>query len=242
MYRDTTSFYKSNEWETFRKIVINHRTHPDGFVYCEECGKPILRKYDMVLHHKKELDDLNVMDRNVSLNEDNIEILHFRCHNLRHNRFTSGHAPTYKPVQKHVYIVYGSPCSGKSTWVHEVATENDLIVDIDSIWEMISVNARYEKPAALRSVVFEMRDKMYDIIKYRNGKWHTAYVITGGALKGDRDRLKARLNADDAILIDTTLEECCKRAVHREGMNEEQQAKWLEYIDEWFKQYQPDTP
>ena len=236
-FNNTQAFYKSKQWELFRKLVIEKRTHSDGFVYCEMCNKPILKKYDLILHHKKELSDENVSDYNVSLNEDNIEILHFKCHNKIHNRFTEGHSSTYTAVKKHVYIVYGSPCSGKTTWVNDNATADDIVVDLDSIWQMISINDRYVKPAALKSVVFDMRDKLYDIIKYRSGKWHNAYVITGGAMKGDRDRLVARIGADDLIFIDTPKNECIRRCLERKDLSEE----WIQYINDWFDQFQPDT-
>lgn len=232
-------FYKSKEWEAFRKVIIEERTNDDGFVICEWCGKPILKKYDLIVDHIEELNDLNVNNVNISLNPHNVRLMHFKCHNERHERFVKGHKATYTPIKKKVYIVYGSPCSGKSTWVKDNATPNDLIVDLDSIWEMISINARYEKPDALKSVVFETRDKLYDIIKYRSGKWHNAFVITGGALKGDRDRLSQRLGADDLIFIDTPFETCISRA-HREELTEEQQEQWEGYVKQWFDTYQAD--
>lgn len=239
-FRDTKSFYKSKEWESFRQIIIDERTDADGYVHCAICGKPILKKYDLIIHHKKELDDLNVNDVMISLNKDNVECVHFKCHNQIHNRFVKGHSATYKPVQKHAHIVYGSPCSGKTTWVRENATENDLIIDLDSIWEMISVNARYTKPDALRSVAFDMRDKLYDIVKYRSGKWINAYVIVGCAMKGERERLIKRVNADDLIFIDTEKDVCIERAKNRIDMTEDQKLQWISYINKWFEQYQPD--
>ena len=232
-------FYKSKAWEDFRKVIIEERTDQDGFIHCAICGKPILKKYDLIIHHKKELDDLNVNDVNVALNPDNVECVHFRCHNEIHDRFVKGHAPTYKPVQKHVYIVYGSPCSGKTTWVNDNATKNDLIVDMDNIWQMISINNRYDKPDALKGTAFDIRDKLFDIIKYRSGKWHNAFVISSGAMKGDRERLQKRINADEFIFIETSKEDCFKR-VKTKGLTDLQQVEWLEYIIDWFNKYQPD--
>lgn len=230
-------FYKSKQWETFRQVVIDERTDEDGFIRCGVCGKPILKKYDLIVHHKQELDDINVNDAMVSLNPNNVECVHFRCHNKIHERFGYNRSSTNTYVKKHVYIVYGSPCSGKSTWVNENATKDDLIVDMDNIWQMISINDRYEKPNTLRSVAFDMRDKLYDIIKYRSGKWHNAYVITGGAMAGDRERLKQRINADELIFIDTSKEECIKR-VQSKYDDAIMRAKWYEYIIEWFDRYQ----
>lgn len=235
-------FYTSDTWSKFRKVIIEQRTDEDGFVRCAICGQPILKKYDLIVHHKKELDDLNVNDASVALNPDNVECVHFKCHNQIHERFgfnKTSKGGIHQPVQKHVYIVYGSPCAGKSSWVKNVATKDDLIVDMDSIWQMISINDRYDKPDALRSVVFDLRDKMYDIIKYRSGRWHNAYIIAGGALKGDRERMKARVGADDLIFIDATKEECMARVRNR-FEDGDSRLKWYEYITDWFQKYQPD--
>ena len=224
-------FYKSKEWESFRQIVIAERTADDGFVYCEHCGQPILKPYDMIVHHKVELTEANVRDYKVALNPDNMMVIHFRCHNEIHERF--GFNRGYSPKKK-VYIIYGAPCSGKSTWVKENATEKDLIVDLDNIFESISINDRYHKPESIKSVVYKLRDNLYDIIKYRDGKWTNAYVITGGALLGDRERLMKRVGADELIFIDTDKAECLSRA--KKNRTEE----WAEYIESWFEHFQPE--
>lgn len=232
-------FYKSKKWEAFRKVIIEQRTDPDGYVHCAMCGKPILKPYDLIVHHKKELSEDNVADATIALNPDNVECVHFRCHNQIHERYGYNSTSAGRNIKKHVYIVYGSPCAGKTTWVHDNATADDLVVDLDSIWEMISINDRYQKPGSLRSVVFEMRDKLYDIIKYRSGKWHNAYIITGGALQGDRDRLKVRVSADDLIFIDTSERECMNRVMLRD-IPDDQKVLWLDYVKEWFESFQPE--
>lgn len=236
---DRKTFYRSKAWENFRKVIISERTADDGYVYCAICKKPIIHKYDLIIHHKEELTEANVNDNMIALNPDNVECVHFRCHNMIHERFGFNDKSNYHPIRKKVYIVYGSPCSGKTSWVYQNATKNDLIVDLDDIWQMISIGRRYDKPASLRSVVFEVRDKLYDIIKYRSGAWHNAYVITGGAMKGDRDRLMKRIAADECIFIDTTYDECVNR-IELKGLSDEQKSEWLSYIKEWFERYQPD--
>ena len=240
---DRQQFYKSKKWETFRQVIISEHTDADGYVHCCRCGKPILQKYDLIVHHKKELTEANVNDAMVALNPDNVECICFKCHNAVHDRFVAGHAASntngYKPVPKHVYIVYGSPAAGKSTWVQSVAAPSDLVVDLDNIWQMISCNGRYVKPAALKAVVFQIRDELYNIIKYRSGKWHNAYIITGGAMKGDRERLQQRVNADDFVFIDTDKAECFRR-LKGKGLCADQLEMWTGFIEEWFERYQPD--
>lgn len=226
------TFYKSKEWERFRLTIIEERTKPDGVLYCEHCGKPIVKKYDTILHHRKELTEANVNDAWIAFAPENIQVIHFKCHNKIHKRFGFGDGGYKRPIKK-VYIVYGAPCSGKSTWVNDNADDDDLIVDLDKIWQAVSVNDLYKKPDSLKSVVFDIRDKLYDIIKYRSGNWINAYVITGGALAGERERLIKRVAADKLIHIDTDKETCLLRA-------EEKPDAWKKYIAEWFDSYQPE--
>lgn len=221
------SFYKSKRWETFRQIIINERTNSEGYVICELCGKPIVRKYDLIVDHIIELSDSNVNDFNISLNPDNVRCVHFKCHNERHRRFGF-------TDRKRVYLVYGPMCTKRMEWIKSVAGKNDLIVDMDSIYEMISINPRYTKPDSLRSPAFQIRDSIYDIIKYRSGKWESAYVSTGGARSGDRRRLMARVGADDAVFIDTPKEECL--AIVEVSSRQD----WVEWVNKWFDEYQPD--
>ena len=128
-----SDFYRSKEWEQFRRMTIEQRMHNDGFVYCEHCGKPIVKAYDIILHHQTELTVDNVNDADIAFADDNIQLVHFRCHNEIHNRFG-----TYT---RHVYLVYGSPLSGKSGYVKERAGTHDLVIDLDKICACISINA-----------------------------------------------------------------------------------------------------
>ena len=75
------NFYQSREWAAFREVVIHERTKEDGLIYDEITGLPILRRYDIILHHVKELTDENVNDVTVSLNPENIQVVSHRTHN-----------------------------------------------------------------------------------------------------------------------------------------------------------------
>ena len=229
MYKTVESFYKSKEWERFRAQLILERTNADGTVTCAHCGKPILRKYDCIGHHKQELTDENVNDFSVSLNPENVELIHFRCHNLEHERFEG--------FRQRVFLVYGSPCSGKTSYVDEVANGDDLILDVDRIWDAVCNDGRYNKtagksrrPHRIRANVFGIRDTMIDMIKTRTGKWRNAWVIGGYPLKTDRDRICQLLRAEP-IYCEATLEECLARC------KEERPPEWETYIRDWFEEY-----
>lgn len=221
------AFYKSHKWENFISALRAERTDANGFIICEKCGKPILKAYDCIGHHITELTDSNVDDVTISLNPENIQLLHFKCHNEVHERFGYNGRQ-----QQSVFIVYGAPCSGKRTWVHDNANANDLIVDIDKIWAAVraDVCTENEKPNAIKSNVFALRESLIDMIKVRRGKWKNAYIIGGYPLQGERERLMQTVGADKLIHIDTAREVCEARA---------QTEEMKKYIAEWFERYAP---
>lgn len=206
-------------------MLKNERVDANGYIICEHCGRPITRAYDCIGHHKTELTEENYTDYNISLNPLNIALVHHKCHNLIHNKLFSGN--------RQVFIVYGSPLSGKSSYVREAMTEGDLVIDLDSIWECVSGCERYVKPARLKSVVFAVRDNLLESVKYRRGKWLNAYIIGGYPYKAERDRLMDSLGARE-VFIDTDMETCLQRLCSCEERNTDE---WERYIKDWWLQY-----
>ena len=214
-------FYQSDKWRNLLAQLKIERVNADGQVICEYCGRPITKAYDIIGHHIEELTEDNVNDYNVSLNPDNVMLIHFRCHNAIHERFEGFH--------QRVFLVYGPPCAGKTTWVHETAHKDDLIVDMDSLWEAVCTSDRYHKPSRLKPCVFKLRDTLIDCIKIRQGMWRNAYVIGTYPLRTDRDRLCGLLRAEP-IYIDTSREECFARAANDD---------WRKIVEEWWEDFTP---
>ena len=213
------NFYQSKAWLVLKESLMQERTNERGEIICAHCGKPILKKYDCIGHHKIELTEDNVNNAEIALNPDNIELIHFKCHNEIHKRFGG--------FKQEVFLVYGSPCAGKSTWVKENAEPDDLIVDIDRLWEAICLNDRYHKPNKLKANVFGLKDTLIEQIKTRTGKWNTAYVVGTYPLRTERDRICNLLRAEP-IFIDTPYDVCIQRAENEE---------WKGYINEWWLSY-----
>lgn len=213
------TFYKSKEWVALVEQLKLQRVNDAGELMCEHCGKPIVKKYDCIGHHKIELTDENINDLSISLNPDNIMLIHFGCHNKIHARFEG--------FTQKVYLVYGAPCSGKTTWVQDVACNDDLILDIDAIWESVCKSDRYHKPNRLKSNVFGIRDCVIEQIKMRRGMWRNAYVIGTYPLKSERDRMRVLLDAEP-IFIDEEKSVCLSRAETEE---------WKKYVEDWFAEY-----
>lgn len=226
------TFYKSKEWEKLIAILKLERINKeDGILYCEHCQKPLIHKYDIIGHHKTELTEANVNDVNISLNPDNIALIHFSCHNEIHQRFG------YE--QQKVYIVYGSPLAGKTTFVKENSSKDDIVLDMDNIYNMINFNNnKYMKSNRLKSNVFIIRDCILDMIKCRTGKWRNAWIIGGFPLPMDRKRLMDATGAE-LIHIDTNKEECLKR-LYNDPERQQVIEEWESYINDYFNKYKED--
>ncbi len=226
-------FYRTDEWEALVAILSMERANEAGDIICEHCGKPIVLKYDRIGHHKKHLTLGNVNDANVSLNPENIAFVHHRCHNEIHERFGFG-KPNFRQPKK-VYLVHGSPCSGKSTYAASVAGPGDLILDMDAIWACISANAAAQGIHAghddrLRHNVFKVRDCILDMIKTRFGEWNNAYIVGGYPRIMERERM-ATIYGAEMVHIDTPRDVCELRA-------QERPKEWQQYIAAYWDTYQ----
>lgn len=229
MFSSLSQFYTSQTWREFRRALIAERTSPvDGVLYSEYSGKPIANGYDVVLHHKKPLTLNNVNDFSISLNPENIQIVTHKEHNEIHERF--GYC-----TERKVYYVYGSPCSGKTTFVRNAMGNSDIVLDMDNIWECLT-GRRYHKPNALKMNAFEVRNAIYDMIKTRFPRqgWEKAWVIEGGANKVQREERIKTLGAEP-IFIDVPKEVCLMRL---DSLADRDKEQWKEYINEWFDMYQ----
>lgn len=224
---DLSNFYQSKEWRRLMSTLKIGRANEDGEIICDYCGKPITRAYDIIGHHKTELTDENCNDYNISLNPDNVALVHHRCHNYIHNKFG------YK--ERQIFLIYGAPLSGKTSYVRESMNSGDLIIDMDNIWQCISGCDRYVKPNNLKSVAFKIRNELIECARYRNGKWRNVYIIGGYPIQSDRERLCKELGARE-IYIECDKEECLRRL---EASNDRDKDEWKKYIEGWFNIYTP---
>lgn len=172
---------------------------------CSRCKK-IFDINELRPHHIIELTLENINDVNITLNEKNIEVLCHDCHNAIHNRFGNAIG------EKHVYLVCGSPFSGKTSYVETVATRNDLIVDLDKIHQSICICTKYDKPNATKQLAFAIRSLLLNEIQTATQwrKWQNAYIIAMCPERYEREEFVNNYGAE-IIQIKTPIEECIKR-------------------------------
>lgn len=231
--RTLETFYCSKEWRNLLAVIKQERTDAEGNIRCAYCGKPILKAYDIIGHHKTHLTEDNINDADIALNPDNVDLVHHRCHNEIHNKL--GYS------RKEIFIIYGPPLSGKRSFVQEAMQPGDLIIDIDSIWECISGQPRYTKPAKLNQIAFGVRDYLMDALHVRNGKWQTAYVIGGFPFQAERERILQYYGAREVFIVAPKEELIRRLHADPEGRSIDEYTK---YINEWFLRSgtDPDNP
>jgi hypothetical protein len=194
-YSALHSFYTSRRWRDFRRVIISDRKP-----ICEVCGKLITDPLDCEIdHYPIELTVANVNDANIALNPDNVRISCYSCHDKRHNRFCT--------ISHGVYIIYGAPLAGKTSYVKTNMQRGDIVVDMDRLYTAISFLDMYDKPDSLSRNVFAVRDLLLDNIKTRIGKWGSAWIIGGYPEKYKREQFSNELGTE-LIYIETSKEEC----------------------------------
>lgn len=217
------TFLASKTWINFRLALITERGNR-----CEKCGNIVAKSFDLHGHHKIELTPENVHDKSISLNPDNVILLCHSCHDQEHKRFG------YQSERK-VYIVYGPPMSGKTTTVKRLISRGDIVVDMDRLYEAVTMLPSYDKPDTLFGNVIGIHNQLIDNIKTRFGKWNNAYVIGGYADKYKREKIVNDLGAE-LIFCDVSKEECINRLEIDED-RKYRKDEWRGYIDKWFEQY-----
>ena len=232
-YQVLSDFYKSPEWISLRKQLMIQRSSPAKGLVCEQCHDPILRDIDCIGHHIKELTPLNVNDANISLNPKNVLLVHHRCHNTLHERFGQS-------LTQRVYIVYGAPLSGKTSFVRSSKGHKDIVLDLDELYQAITLLPAYDKPTELVMNIYRLRDSLMDQIRIRLGKWQNAWIIGGYPLQSERQRLATALGAQ-LIYVEATEDECMSRLLNDKDKLPFQ-TEWQKYIHDWFLAFRPDSP
>lgn len=213
-------FYASKAWRELREVLINER----GPV-CAKCKNIIADTSKLIGHHKIQLTPENINNPDIALNPDNIELVCYDCHNKEHKRFgNSSH---------NIYLIYGAPCSGKSTMLNQLKERGDLVIDMDLLYMAISGCSMYDKPDNLKLNIFRVRDLLLDHIRTRYGKWNDAYIIGGYPRKQEREELAMKLGAE-LIYCEATIDGCLARAERRGVYADE----WQGYIKKWFDTFQ----
>lgn len=107
---------------------------------------------------------------------------------------------------RQVYLVTGSPGSGKSHYCKEHAGANDVIFDLDEINVALG-GKKHEDNSSRLGMALAMREAAIMEISNRSGKWQNAYFISASWNRDEIEDLCRILGAKE-IAMKTSLEQC----------------------------------
>lgn len=233
-------FYDSPQWRKTSKAYLSSKNY-----ICEDCGGAAC-----IVHHIRHIEPWNINDPEVTLNWTNLKAVCKKCHEQEH-------AQDYKAFKgqpaklngisfdengdaiesPNVFLVCGSPGSGKTTYVLRNKLPHDLVIDLDYICAALmgeSGGVRLDFRAVLPTAL-EVRKLLYQCIQQRRGKWERAFVVTATADALEMRRLAQELNAE-LVLMDTTLKECLER-IRNDPQRNRSRRKFERLAIEWHEKY-----
>lgn len=208
------AFYHSKEWERVRQAAL---LRDNGMCQAEGCNRPAEE-----VHHIVPLTLYNIHDPDITLNLDRLVSLCRDCHFREHRKMIAQKFERRERVldkdgywfdedgmmrQMEVYLVWGAPASGKTTYVQEHRESSDLVIDLDKIRWALGGGRN------LLELCLSVRDHLYQLIADRDQTVDCRHVWVIATLprKKERRELVERLRAKE-IHMDAGLEECKARA------------------------------
>lgn len=240
-------FYHSDKWIKCRNAYISERVSVDGGL-CEICREVP----GIELHHKIVLNPANINDPEITLNHNNLVWLckdcHFKQHrelimkgfdyskkkNILNNGMYFDEEGQIQPFK--VYIIYGSPAAGKTSYVKQHMKTGDIVVDLDLIKQSISMCDKLNTPDNLLDAAISVRECLYSLIANRKIDCKNAWVIASLPKKSERLELAERLRAE-LIFIEANYHKCIDRAKADNERTDKNKALYV--IDKWFENYEP---
>lgn len=196
---DKEKFYKSKVWRNKREKILRR----DGYL-CQHCKWYGKRTEAETVHHIKHLEEYPEL----ALVSSNLISLCKKCHNKEH--------PEKRRKKKMITVVCGYPGAGKTTYVKEHKKYNDVMLDLDIIYNAITSNKMYEeiRPKNIINYINDLiKATIYKSEEYNFDMWLIRCCVDDIELEILKEN-KAKI-----IWLDTTREECRERLFKEKRLN-----------------------
>lgn len=134
--------------------------------------------------------------------------------------------------RKGTTIIFGAPLSGKTTYVLKRKRKDEVMVDMDYLFQAITGNDMYNKPEPLVKLVLSVRDHIYGFIK-KNPMVNKYWIITTESDTQKRRQLIRKFDAD-SIVIKPDKEICVQRVKESDRVEQ----NWKELINKWYENFE----
>ena len=215
---DHKKLYNIREW---RRSSIQYRLDNPLCKNCSNDGK--LQASDVVDHIIDHKGDLSLFwDKN------NWQPLCKMCHSKK----TAQENPEFIEL-KHAptTIVCGAVGSGVDKYIQSIIKPNDIVIDFDSIYQMISGCDRYIKPKKLFVYINKIREFILTIFSQETKVSHiyiAMYVGDIAKIKAMQDRFEG-----SKVIILLKDEETCYRNCNNSRQMFNAPTNWMDLIRKW---------
>lgn len=241
------SFYNSAKWIKTRDAYIAERMTEDGGL-CESCREAVGEE----LHHVIPLSPANIGDPSIALDQKNLMWLCKDCHFKAHRAMIAEQSERSRErrrkilqngcymdengfLQKQkVFVVWGAPASGKSTYVAKEKKQGDLVVDLDLLKAALYGEAgRCEGCGEnLLPLAISVRDFILEQVRTGAADCKNVWIIASLPRKSERNALRESLNAE-LVYIESDYHECIRRAGLDHSRADKNYHRYV--IDKWFE-------
>lgn len=121
-------------------------------------------------------------------------------------RAARARAAATRPGAGRLVLVIGPPCSGKTTYVAEHATPDDVVIDVDALARAVGSRAEHDHRPVHLAAALAARD----VLVVAAGRWST---VTTWLITTSRQSLGSLpLPPHEVVVLGTSIDECLARA------------------------------
>ena len=214
----TTERGYGHSWQKLRKVVLDR----DPYCQWPDCPNPT-----------EEIDHVVPKALGGTDEFDNLQGL---C--VEHHKHKSTmEAGQFEPIrsQGKIFMVCGSPGSGKSTYVDRHRKPGDLVYDFDVLASALTGLPMYQAPDSVARYVNTLRDALV-LTACQSPPTQKFWFVLGAPSKGERNRYRRKLAAE-TIVIETPAE-VCKQRIANDPRRADQVDLWDQLVDRWWASYQ----